>query len=124
MRKIYEALQQAHQQKKASGKNLEVIIPQNLLNRNQVEMGEEMLSLFKVIDNRLPELRHRVLLFIGSRPGEGTSTVVREFARVAAERVGQKVLLVMRTGSKVPSQSSIQSNHKLVGPRLSRNPQR
>jgi capsular exopolysaccharide synthesis family protein len=94
MSKIYEALQQAHQQKKASGKNLEVIIPQNLLNRNQVEMGEEMLSLFKVIDNRLPELRHRVLLFIGSRPGEGTSTVVREFARIAAERVGQKVLLV------------------------------
>jgi protein-tyrosine kinase len=94
MSKIYEALQQAHQQKKTSGTSLDVIVSQNLLLDEQVEMGEEMLSLYQVIDTRLPDMKNRVLQFIGSRPGEGTSTVVREFARIAAERIGQKVLLV------------------------------
>ena len=67
MSKIYEALQQAHQQKKTSGKNLEAIIPQNLLNREEVEIGEEMLSLHKVIDTLLPGVKNRVIQFIGSR---------------------------------------------------------
>ena len=40
MSKIYEALQQAHQQKKTSGKHLEAIVPQKLLNRERVEIGE------------------------------------------------------------------------------------
>ena len=39
-------------------------------------------------------MKNRVLQFIGSRPGEGTSTIVREFARIAAERIGHRVLLV------------------------------
>ena len=94
MSKIYEALQQAHQQKKTSGKSLEVIIPQNLLNREEVDIGEEMLSLHKVIDTLLPDVKNRVIQFIGSRAGEGTSTIVREFARIAADRIGHSVLLV------------------------------
>ena len=94
MSKIYEALQQAHQQKKTSGKNLELSFPEIFLNRKEVEMGEEMLSLYKVIDTLLPDMKNRVIQFIGSSPGEGTSTVVREFARISAERIGHKVLLI------------------------------
>jgi protein-tyrosine kinase len=94
MSKIYEALQQAHQQKKMSGKSLDVIVSQNLLLNEKVEMGEEMLSLYKVIDTRLPDMKSRALQFIGSRPGEGTSTIAREFARIAAERIGHRVLLL------------------------------
>ena len=94
MSKIYEALQQAHRQKKTSGKSVEVIIPENLVLHEEVEMGEEMLSLYKVIDTMLPDMGNRVLQFMGSRAGEGTSTVVREFARIAAERIGRSVLLM------------------------------
>jgi capsular exopolysaccharide synthesis family protein len=36
----------------------------------------------------------KVLQFIGSRQGEGTSTVVREFARVSAAKFGKSVLLL------------------------------
>ena len=54
MSKIYEALQQAHQQKKTSGKNLEVDHARNLLDQEEVDIGEEMLSLHKVIDTLLP----------------------------------------------------------------------
>ncbi len=94
MSKIYEALQQAHQQKKTSGKNLEAIMTRNILDREEVEIGEEMLSLHKVIDTLLPGVKNRVIQFIGSRGGEGTSTIVREFARTAADRIGHSVLLV------------------------------
>ena len=94
MSKIYEALQQAQRQKKASSKSVEAIIPQNLVVYEKVEMGEEMLSLYKVIDSMLPDIGNRVVQFIGSRAGEGTSTIVREFARIAAERVGRSVLLL------------------------------
>jgi len=36
----------------------------------------------------------KVVQFIGSREGEGTSTVVREFARVSASTFGKLVLLL------------------------------
>jgi capsular exopolysaccharide synthesis family protein len=42
----------------------------------------------------LPDMSNRVLQFLGSRSGEGTSTVIREFARIAAERIGRSVLLM------------------------------
>jgi protein-tyrosine kinase len=94
MSKIYEALQQAYQQKKTGGKGVEVIIPQNFVLNEKVDIGEEMLSLYKVIDAMLPDISNRVVQFIGSRAGEGTSTIVREFARIAAERIGCSVLLM------------------------------
>jgi capsular exopolysaccharide synthesis family protein len=53
-----------------------------------------MLSLYKVIDTMFPDMSNRVFQFVGSRPGEGTSTIVREFARIAAEQIGHRVLLV------------------------------
>jgi capsular exopolysaccharide synthesis family protein len=94
MSKIYEALQQAHRQKKASGKSLDVIVSQNLVNHEEVEMGQEMFSLYKVIDTMVPDISNRVVQFIGSRSGEGTSTIIREFARIAAEGIGRSVLLM------------------------------
>jgi capsular exopolysaccharide synthesis family protein len=94
MSKVYEALQQAHQQKKTSGKNFEGIISQNLVHHEEVEIAQEMLSLYKVIDTKLPDMSNRVVQFIGSHTGEGTSTIVRELARIAAERIGHSVLLL------------------------------
>lgn len=59
-----------------------------------IRMEEEMLGLCKRIDSLLPDDPKRILQFIGSREGEGTSTIVREFARVVAERIGKSVLLL------------------------------
>ncbi len=96
MSKLYEALQQAHKQKRAGGKGLEVLLSQSQnppLNK-EVEISAEMLGLHNMVDALLPDPRNRVLQFIGTRPGEGTSTIAREFARIASELVGDKVLLV------------------------------
>jgi len=61
---------------------------------SQVNLEEEMIALHQRLDALLPEGPCRALEFIGSRDGEGTSTVIAEFARVSAARFGQRVLLL------------------------------
>jgi Mrp family chromosome partitioning ATPase len=61
---------------------------------SSLDLEEEMLSLYKSIDTMLPHLDNRILQFIGARDGEGTSTIVREFARIAATKIGKTVLLL------------------------------
>ena len=61
---------------------------------SRVSMGEEMVALRQRIDALFPDRPTRAIEFIGSREGEGTSTVVDEFARVSATRFGQRVLLL------------------------------
>jgi Mrp family chromosome partitioning ATPase len=60
----------------------------------QVDMEEEMVRLHQNLDTLLPDSKKRIVQFIGSREGEGTSTVVSEFARVSATRFGKRVLLL------------------------------
>jgi Mrp family chromosome partitioning ATPase len=61
---------------------------------SRVSMGEEMVALRQRIDALFPDHPSRAIEFIGSREGEGTSTVVGEFARVSAAQFGQRVLLL------------------------------
>jgi len=59
-----------------------------------VNMEEEMVALHQRLDALLSDRPRRAIEFIGSREGEGTSTVARAFARVSAARFGQRVLLL------------------------------
>jgi Mrp family chromosome partitioning ATPase len=59
-----------------------------------VSMEEEMVRLHQNLLALLPNDTHRVIQFIGSRDGEGTSTVAREFGRVSATRYNERVLLL------------------------------
>lgn len=95
MSKIYEALQHAHKQKKGKEAGHSGIpVPFEPPRRTETEMGEEMLSLYKIIDSLLPDAKSKIIQFIGAREGEGTSTIVREFARVSAYLIGNSVLLL------------------------------
>ena len=60
----------------------------------KLQLGQEMLGLYKMLDAMLPELSSRFIQFIGATPGEGTSTIVREFAQIAANQIGASVLLL------------------------------
>ncbi|MGE5199370.1 MAG: hypothetical protein ACM3H9_06995 [Rhodospirillaceae bacterium] len=57
-----------------------------------------MVALHQRLDALLQDRPNRAIVFIGSREGEGTSTVAREFARVSATRFGQRVLLLEMEG--------------------------
>jgi capsular exopolysaccharide synthesis family protein len=107
MSKIYEALEQAQREKKILE---QVQAPQvdeapeavPVSERAQeadvysfeMEMEEEMLHVYHSIESLLPNRKKKVLQFIAAGEGEGTSTITREFARIAMVALGQRVLLL------------------------------
>ena len=102
MSKIYDALQIAHGERLiASKESDEPIIPSSppltgysppVLPRFYEE--SDLLALAQNIAARLPNPDQNVIQFIGSRMGEGTSTLIREFALTAAKHSSKPVLLV------------------------------
>ncbi|MGA7878892.1 MAG: CpsD/CapB family tyrosine-protein kinase, partial [Desulfoferrobacter sp.] len=95
MTKIYEALQHAYRSRKGTERTPALpIIKETCANMYDVDMEEEMLGLFKTIDSILAQDQKWILQFIGTRKGEGTSTIIREFARVAATKIRKSVLLL------------------------------
>ncbi|MDR3570202.1 MAG: CpsD/CapB family tyrosine-protein kinase [Syntrophobacteraceae bacterium] len=96
MSKFYEALQKNHRGKKVAGTltSLPVPVPVALEGASRSGLEDEMLSLYKVIESLLPDRQSKIIQFIGAREGEGTSTIIREFAKVAADLVGHSVLLL------------------------------
>ena len=103
MSKIYDALQIAHGERLAATKEVsdEPIISSpppltgyspSVLPRFYEESA--LLALAQNIAARLPNPDQNVIQFIGSRMGEGTSTLIREFALTAAKHSNKPVLLV------------------------------
>jgi Mrp family chromosome partitioning ATPase len=61
----------------------------------ELDLESEMLDLQRGVDALVPPgADTRVLVFTGARPGEGTSTVARAFARLLAERAKSTTLLL------------------------------
>ena len=61
---------------------------------HELSLEREMTALYQSINSLLPDVRHKVIQFISSRQGEGTSTIIRELARVATTVMGRSVLLL------------------------------
>lgn len=55
---------------------------------------DKEIRLYQNLSVLIPDSSKKIIQFIGSREGEGTSTVVREFARVSASKFGKLVLLL------------------------------
>src|SRR5665647_580886 len=101
MTKIYEALENAQKVRKA----LEVpAIPSShppifstALESTTLNMELDMeweSRLYQNLETLLPDTTKKIIQFIGSQEGEGTSTVVQEFARAANIKFGKRVLLL------------------------------
>lgn len=112
MSKIYEALQNAQQESwpveapEAEVAKAEVVVREVPLVPavGELNLENEMIALYQNIEALLPELDKKVLQFMGSRAGEGTSTVIREFARVAAKKLGKSVFLLDAGHHRNPTQ--------------------
>lgn len=94
MSKIYEALQNVHRDKKGEAPPPAVHVPFASLEPAGYSLEDEMLSLYKILETLLPHGKSKIVQFIGAKQGEGTSTIVREFARVSADLIGHSVLLL------------------------------
>ena len=95
MTKIYEAMEQASKER---GEKLEsgpasplaatsCVLPDDAL-------ANTLLRLYYSIESLLPDATRRSVQFIASVDREGSSVLVREFAKVAAERLHLRVLLL------------------------------
>lgn len=113
MTKIYEALERAKRQarvfdkapeEQAAGdapnkeelpaRKTDALTVSPYAHQEDVSLEDEMVALYQTIDSLLPSTSHKVIQFMGSKPGEGTSTVVREFARAVALKLDKLVLLL------------------------------
>lgn len=102
MSKIYEALENAQQESRMLEK-AKVDLPQTsdtaiLRSSIDIDLENEMIALFQNVESLLPDLDRKVIQFVSAREGEGTSTIVREFARVAAKKLGKLVFLLDSAG--------------------------
>ncbi len=97
MGKIFEALEKAQRERKEGKKPplFVVLSPGERPSTGfEVAAENEMVVLSRNIDALLEASPRKVIQFIGSQGGEGTSTVVRDFAMVSAARLGKSVLLL------------------------------
>ncbi len=103
MSKIYDALQAAHRKRMAVTNELNdestsssppPLTGHSPLSTPKFHEESELLGLAQTIAARLPNPDQNVIQFIGSRKGEGTSTLIREFALTVAQHSSKPVLLV------------------------------
>jgi Mrp family chromosome partitioning ATPase len=99
MSKIYEALEEAQKEKRGAGLTSAQpashrFLPVSAPNRDEQGLEKEMLGLYQSIDSLLPNSLKKVIQFIGSREGEGASTIACEFGRVTARKLGKSVLIL------------------------------
>ena len=95
MSNVYEALMQAQWQQGTVEESCAVVATPDVLVEGQEAMMErEMVELHLNIESLLPDTPRKVIQFTSSRVGEGVSTVVREYACMAAAKLGKSVLVI------------------------------
>ena len=95
MENTSEALLQAQRKRNArEDSNSWIDAPAAFAATRDADMEREMMELHLKIESLLPETQKKVIQFIGSRAGEGVSTIVREYAWLMTARLGKTVLIV------------------------------
>jgi len=103
MSKLYDALQAAQGERLAGANELNhepntssppPLTGNSPLPTPRFHEESELLGLAQTIATRLPNPDQNVIQFIGSRKGEGTSTLIRELAVTVAQHSSKPVLLV------------------------------
>ncbi len=59
-----------------------------------IDMTDEMIHLYQNINSLLPDFKKKIIQFVGTSRGEGTSTVIRQLARVSTSLLDSSVLLL------------------------------
>jgi capsular exopolysaccharide synthesis family protein len=96
MTKVFEALKRIER----SGGNGKVKNPPLQQQDQLVEGGvpepmeEAMVCLYLAIAAAFVDGSQKIIQFVSSRQGEGTSTIVKELARISAVRMGKSVLII------------------------------
>ena len=94
MTKIYDALRRAEQeQSPVPGLEGGPQPPMGIEARSH-GLRQKLIAVYQTIESHLPGKASRVVMFVGARAGEGTSTLVRELAKLASAELAQHVALI------------------------------
>lgn len=95
MSNVYEALLHAQWQQGTVEDPATPLAAQDaLVAHPRATMEREMVELHLNVEALLPDTPRKIIQFTGSRAGEGVSTVVREYAWMATEKLGKSVLII------------------------------
>ncbi|MDR2017696.1 MAG: CpsD/CapB family tyrosine-protein kinase [Syntrophobacterales bacterium] len=98
MSKIYDALENARKEGAKIAESVSsptVALPvYSEQSPVDIDMEQEMVTLYQMITVSLPDIDHPSILFIGSCSNEGASTVAQELAKMVSLRLGKTVLLI------------------------------
>ena len=92
MAKIYEAIKVAQQERDARGETQVGRLPANAT--SSAALREKLLAVYQAIYAAFPSQQNCVVAFMGSKPGEGTSSLARAFSRFVSAEMGKRVLLL------------------------------
>jgi hypothetical protein len=94
MGKITRAMERVRRERSETGDSTPLPPPEGSPEPSgDLEMHREMALLYQHIDSLLRGSPRKVIQFIAAREGEGTSTIVREFAKTSATILGKSVFL-------------------------------
>lgn len=91
MPRIYEALKEAEKERAAGRGDVGFPLPSQGVPRT---LREKLLGTYHAIETALEGKDSHVVMFMSANPGEGCSTLLRQFAQVAGKDCGKKVLLL------------------------------
>lgn len=96
MTKVFEMLKHEEMHGKGVTTNSQPLLTESPPMKRGAFLGieEAIVGLYQTLEATLPDPPLKIIQFIGSREGEGTSTIVRELARVSALRMNKSVLIV------------------------------
>ena len=95
MTKIYEALEQANHERVVLHRPVVSVQPQQpSLDTSRMGLQETMVALYRNIFTLLPDSGGKAIQFMGTKKGEGASTIIREFAKAASQKLGKSVVLL------------------------------
>ena len=96
MTKVYEALKQAEMYRENMRTKTSPMAPKGRqrTKRAAVVREEAMVALYQAIGSALPDTPRKIIQFVSSRGGEGTSTMVNELADISARRMTKSVLII------------------------------
>jgi protein-tyrosine kinase len=113
MSKVYEALLRAREQDLGSRleRGASIIVrkpvPIDIGGLPPLQMEKEMGRLLQNVAGLLPDSQRGIIQFVGSRKGEGTSTVLREFSLYLATKANKSILLVDADHTHLPQHQAL-----------------
>jgi len=92
MAKIYDALKRAEEERAGDRPDETPALPR--VRHQGPSLRQKLIAVYRSIESGLPDTPCRVITFVAVRPGEGTSTLVRELAKLVSGELAQRVLLL------------------------------